>query len=126
MTIKRIYLVFLIISMCVLLIGCSDKTLTFSGVSENWSVSYEVLIIENEREITTANFKYTGSEAIPDKIEYSLDSMVEGTSTLDENGMLKIKGHNCSGCALTTEEQEIKATIKWNDNVDIIDLKLKK
>ncbi|ALC90458.1 hypothetical protein AM500_12175 [Bacillus sp. FJAT-18017] len=59
-------------------------------------------------------FSLTGCERLSGKSE--------GEDSLN-NGVFKIGGHSCSGCVITQENEEIKATITWYDKSDTIILK---
>ncbi|MFJ8235461.1 phosphoadenosine phosphosulfate sulfotransferase [Ureibacillus sp. NPDC094379] len=108
-----------------LLFACSTerKQLIFSGESDNWSVRYEVKIIDEDSETKGFIIKYTGNESIPKQLEYAIDSTSgSGTDLLDKKGVLKMAGSGCDGCAITREDQEIEAIIKWDDKSEIIPL----
>lgn len=118
----KILIIFFVIF---LLSACSteQKQLIFSGEGDNWSVRYEVTIIDENSENKGFIIKYTGNGPIPKQLEYSIDSTSgSGTDLLDENGVLKRVGFGCDGCAITRENQEIEAIIKWDDSSEIIPL----
>ncbi|WP_043932774.1 hypothetical protein [Bacillus sp. EB01] len=97
----------------------------FAGESENWQVIYEVNILDQDSESTNLIVKYIGAKPIPQKIKYVVEGLSGKSAGEDSlnNGVLKIGGHSCNGCAVTQENEEKKATITWNDKSDIIILK---
>ncbi|MBT2697168.1 hypothetical protein J7E79_07050 [Bacillus sp. ISL-40] len=122
--IKKALMLFLFSS--VLLTACSEsKLMNFIGESENWQVNYEVNLLDKDSESTNLTIKYIGGKPIPKRIKYVVESVSgksEGEDSLN-NGVLKIGGHSCSGCAVTQENEEMKATITWNDKSDTLILK---
>lgn len=112
----------------VLLSACNmeqkqQKQLIFFGVSDNWSVRYEVNMIDDNSETKGLIIKYIGNGPIPKEVEYSVDSMSGSvTDILDKNGTFKMSGSGCDGCAITRENQEIEAIIEWGNQSEIIPL----
>ncbi|PFN98139.1 hypothetical protein COJ85_21715 [Bacillus sp. AFS076308] len=110
----------------ILLTACSDsKLMNFVGESQNWQVNYEVNVLDEDSEITNLTIKYIGQKATPKEINYVVES-VSGKSAGNDslnNGVLKIGGHSCSGCAVTQENEKITATITWNDKTESLILK---
>ena len=123
---------FLIILLSVFLLSActeqntEEKKLIFSGESDNWSVSYEADVItettENS-ETTGYTIQYIGNGPIPERIEYSIFRS-SGSTTLDQNGAYKTYGSSCSNCAVTSEDSEMEATIKWWNSSETIPLVL--
>lgn len=105
-----------------LLSACTQKHLTFFGESENWSIHYEVENSNDYRE-TTGNIRYIGNEPLPEGLEYSISSSA-GTVPLEENGVFTLprSRNSCDGCNSSSENSEIEAIIKWDNNSETIPL----
>lgn len=120
----RIKVSFLIIMLCIsLLSACAQKTIIFSGESVNWHVQYEFTQAGEYIE-STGYFKYKGVEPVLKEIEWSLDQ-ASGNGPLNSDGVMFIGKSGCSRhCSLPSEESEFLAVVKWDDQTEIITLKL--
>lgn len=118
----------LLLLLVVLLAACSElKMMIFEGESENWLVTYEVQLHDENSESTNLAIKFIGEDPSPQKIKYVVDSVSgksEGEDSLNSSGVLKIGGHTCSGCSVTRENDNINATIIWNGKSENINLKI--
>ncbi|HZH62049.1 MAG TPA: hypothetical protein VEY70_21285 [Metabacillus sp.] len=122
--IKKVLMLLLFSS--ALLTACSESELiNFVGESENWQVNYEVNVQGEDSESTNLTIKYKGKNPVPEEINYVVEGVSggsEGEAALN-NRVLEIGGHSCSGCAVTTENENFNATIMWNDTSETIILK---
>lgn len=111
-----------------ILSACSNaSTLLFEGESENWIVRYEAIIHSLDSEETIYYFEYIGNEAIPFEVEYLIGGHSQkGKTVVDEHGKFNTGISSCTGCAVTFKSEEISMTIWWNDQVETIELTLKK
>jgi hypothetical protein len=78
-----------------------------------------------DSESTNLTIKYIGKKPTPKEINYVVEGVSggsEGEGSLN-NGVLKIGGHSCSGCAFTQENEKLNATITWNDTSETLILK---
>ncbi|MBO0588385.1 MULTISPECIES: hypothetical protein [unclassified Sporosarcina] len=105
-----------------LLSAWTQKHLTFFGESENWSIHYEV---ENSNDYrgTIGNIRNIGNAPIPEGLEYSISNS-EGSASLEENGVFTMprSRNGCVGCTSSSENSEIEAIIKWDNNSELIPL----
>ncbi|MBU5210215.1 hypothetical protein [Heyndrickxia oleronia] len=107
--------------------ACSKtKEMHFTGKSKNWYVNFEAKVTSTNSETTYFTIKYRGKNSTPKKIKYYFEypsGKVNGTSDLNNTGVLKLGGHSCSGCAVFHEDDVIKVTIIWNGESEIFELK---
>lgn len=107
----------ILIASVVLIVGCNNDTISFSGESENWKGEYTANISENStREDGEYIFRYknTTSEPTFKNLEIVIN---DGELDLKEEvfkGTTKKMPTSCSGCAVTQKEVPIKVTIKWD------------
>ena len=115
---------FLLLIISFVLAGCSEqKKLVFNGESDNWSVNYIAQVHSSDSEEVDYTIRYIGEEPAPKTIDYQIgDDLVKGQSLNDKNNSVKKDGESCSGCAVTLEGDEIKMTIKWNENAETLTL----
>jgi hypothetical protein len=106
----------LILFVSFILVACSEeKTLEFTGEGENWSVTYIAHIHDSDSESIDYTIRYVGDEPGTKTINFNLGNSSETGRTLDtETSSLTGNGNRCSGCSVTQENDEIKATITWN------------
>ncbi|MER1987111.1 MAG: hypothetical protein ABS948_14595 [Solibacillus sp.] len=111
-----------------LLSACSNaNTLFFVGESEHWIVRYEAVIHSSNSEETIYRFEYVGDEAVPFEVEYLRSGHSQkGKTVIDEQGKFNTGISSCTGCAITDESEEISMIIWWNDQMETIELTLKK
>ncbi|WP_043933846.1 hypothetical protein [Bacillus sp. EB01] len=116
---------FFILLLCIaLLSSCSQKTLIFTGESDNWKVQYEVK--ESGENCgkpsgeSTGYIKYIGETSFPESIEYSLSNS-EGAVPLEKDGVFTLP----IGCTNAKEHSEIEAIIKWDEKSETIPLYVK-
>jgi hypothetical protein len=110
-----------------ILASCGEpKDLHFSGKSDHWSVQYEANVYEKDSESTKYTIRYIGDKPVPKEINYKIDRTLgskSGNEPLDQNGVIEHSGDLCSGCAVTQENEEMQATIKWDGKSESISLK---
>lgn len=105
-----------------LLSACGQKTVIFSGESENWKVQIEYEQKDEETK-KTGYIKFIGTEPIPKAIEYSItvDSM-SGNGPLGSDGVFYTGKSECSPCTPPSEDSEFVGLIKWNNQTESITL----
>lgn len=101
-----------------LIVGCNDKTISFSGESDNWKGEYSANISDNEtREDGKYIFGY--KKATSDTTFKNLEIVInDGETKWNENnykGTTISISSSCTGCAVTQEDQPIDVTIKWDE-----------
>lgn len=110
-------LLFLIPFIC-MIVGCSDKYLSFSGESDNWKGEYSANISDNG---TRENGKYVFGykNATSDTSFRNLEIVINDGEAVRKEDFLKgatiVISSSCSGCAVTQEDNPIKVSIKWDD-----------
>ncbi|MGY0694682.1 hypothetical protein ACW2QC_18190 [Virgibacillus sp. FSP13] len=110
---------FLFVIIALHLVACSQKTLTFTGESDNWSVRYTAHIHDSDSESIEYAIRYTGEKPAPETIDYELGSLsVHGGIINKDSSAVTSKGSSCSGCAVTQEDEEIEAVIKWKGHTE--------
>ncbi|WP_106497255.1 hypothetical protein [Lentibacillus sp. Marseille-P4043] len=110
---------FLFVIIAFILVSCSQKTLTFTGGSDNWSVRYTAHIHETDSESIEYAIRYIGEKPAPETIDYELGSLsVHGRIVNKDTSAVTSKGGSCFGCAVTQEDEEIEAVIMWNGKTE--------
>jgi ABC-type glycerol-3-phosphate transport system substrate-binding protein len=100
------------------LTACSgEETLHFKGESDNWNIDYVTNVVASDSsERGTIKITYVGENEAPKQIDY----MIKGGSgkmsgdTPMQADTLEIPGSNCSGCAVTRNDDEFDVTIEWD------------
>lgn len=113
----------------IFLISCSEShRVIFIGESDHWRVQYNVNVQGTNSQSYNYTINYLGDKPFPEKINYSFEGPAgedSGDTSFDNNSVLQIGGGSCSGCAVTRENDDIKATIKWDGNSEEFFLKNK-
>ena len=112
---KRLLFLF---SSILLIVGCNDETLSFSGESDNWKGEYTANISDNEtREDGKYVFGY--KNATKDISFKNLEIVINGGETKwnenNYNAATVSISSSCTGCAVPQEDQPVDVTIKWDD-----------
>ena len=100
-----------------LLAACTQKTHIFSGESDNWSVRYEVNKTDRCTE-TNGYIQYIGTESTPERLDFSIHDS-EGSVPLELDGRFTLPQ-----CSRASEDVEITAIIKWDNESEEIPLKV--
>ena len=112
------------ISLCIVtfaLSACSSQEiLQFQGENMNWKVEYQADIRSESSESTSFTIKYIGNGNPPEKIYYQIDSSAgeSNGNTLLNDGIVKVSSSSCTGCATTSEGQEMHVIIKWKGETE--------
>ena len=97
--------------------GCSGKYMVFSGESKNWEGNYSTTINGNDEDGSyTFNYKNGDGNTKFKNIEVVISQGGSETSKIEEDykgAIYKIKS-SCQGCAVTSEGEKMKVTIKWD------------
>ncbi len=109
--------------------GCAEKgksiNRNFKGESEHWFVYYSVQG-STVNQIEKARIIYKGSDAnMVGKVKYLLETTageIGGEQPLSEDGYINT-GKSSSGAAVVQKDEEIKASIDWNGQVENLTLK---
>lgn len=116
----------LVIALLLTLSACQgQETINFKGKSDNWEVVYQVDIQSEDSESTSLEIKYIGEGKSPKEMDYTLDSVSgggDGNNIPLNDGVYKSSPNNCSGCAVTGEDDNIKVTIEWQGKSEKITL----
>lgn len=99
------------------LVGCGTKSLHFSGESVNWKGNYTTSINEtSENGEYVFDFKTTNKDITFQELEILVETTHGKTRQKegDYKGATVKMSSSCSGCAVTTENESIKVTIKWD------------
>lgn len=103
-----------------------QETFHFDGESDNWKVEYIIDVLESKNsEEGTIKIKYIGESEAPNHIDYYIkDGSSEMSGDLSmQDGTFETQGSNCSGCAVTKEDDEFEVTIEWNGESEHFTLK---
>jgi len=104
-----------------------QERLHFEGSSGSWEVNYDLLVSEKDSsEQGTVKIKYVGEDETPEQIDYEIkggSGKSSGNNTALDDGFLEASGSNCSGCAVTQEDDEFDVTIDWAGKTDNFTLK---
>jgi major membrane immunogen (membrane-anchored lipoprotein) len=107
--------VLFMIFLALLLMGCSNKTIIFSGESDNWKGNYTANI-DGTREDGEFVFGYKNAT---NNTEFkNLEVIINDGETIRKEGnhrgaTVRIPT-SCSGCLVTDKNEPIKVTVKWN------------
>ncbi|MBT2642826.1 hypothetical protein J7I80_11355 [Bacillus sp. ISL-41] len=119
----------LFISLLLLLVACSSKTLTFSGQTENWSANLKVTQTSDDYETQEFVLEYKGDDVSSvGEITYSVDSVGSfgrGGVTLEENGTLRDRDEANPTNAKVNEDTQVEVTVEWNGSVETFKLSKK-
>ncbi|ASK63909.1 hypothetical protein CFK37_17975 [Virgibacillus phasianinus] len=109
---KRLLLLFVLLLLVVS--GCTDKNIQFSGESEHWKGQYNA-VIGDTREDGEYTFKY--KKATEDTVIENLKIVInDGETVLNgkrHKGAIVKVSSACSGCAVTNPEASIQVVIEW-------------
>lgn len=115
-----LFLVAIILSAC-----WGQKTIHFNGESNSWEVEYIADVQSTDSESTSIKMRYVGEGEPPENINYAVDSGTggsEGSNISLDNGVLHTSGDYCSGCAVTSEDDDINVVIEWNGRTEEVNL----
>jgi major membrane immunogen (membrane-anchored lipoprotein) len=106
-----LFMIILVLS----LVGCSNKTIIFSGESVNWKANYTANI-DGARE--DGEFIIGYKNATNNTTFKNLVVIVNDGETIRKEGhhrgaTVRIPT-SCSGCLVTDKNEPIKVTVKWN------------
>ncbi|WP_100012378.1 hypothetical protein [Lentibacillus sediminis] len=121
---KRSLLFYLLI--VVILTGCGQNTIDFSGEGENWSAEMKVTHHGEDWQEEEYLLQYRGDADSVDQFEYKWEAVgsSSGTgATLNEHGVWRGDG-SCGGCAFTREDTEVTVTVEWGDQVETFGLEV--
>ncbi|GBK65678.1 hypothetical protein LMZ02_06630 [Paenibacillus macerans] len=109
-----------------LLVSCST-TLNFSGESTNWKGSYQSTInTKTSSEQGTYEFRFKGKKMKNNTVdELLIDNNGKNTKITEislQKGTIKVPV-TCSGCAISSKNNSIKITIKWDNTEETFNLK---
>ncbi|QOR64921.1 hypothetical protein IM538_13815 [Cytobacillus suaedae] len=112
---KKAIFLFVMILVTVL-VGCGNKYFHFSGESDSWKGEYSANI-DGTRE--DGEFVFGFKNANKDSTFKNLvivinEGETEQRSDNHKGATVKISS-SCSGCTVTSENEQIKVTIKWDD-----------
>ncbi|MFG6117127.1 hypothetical protein ACGTN9_18405 [Halobacillus sp. MO56] len=97
--------------------ACSgQRTLHYKGESENWEVTYRIIQTSSETLNSSASIQFIGKGEPPETVDYHFISQMSessGETPLSESGVKDFRLGGCQGCSITSEKQEIEATIEW-------------
>ncbi|MFP3323504.1 hypothetical protein R0K05_10360 [Planococcus sp. SIMBA_160] len=105
--------------------GCTEgDRYNFKGSGDNWDVFYTVDVSSEDSKEATGKIVYTGEEPPPETIIYAIESTAGGTSanvSVDE-GEVVVGRSACEGCAVIEQGEELGVEIKWDGQVEEIEL----
>lgn len=93
-----------------------SKPITFAGHNDHWSVTYTAYIYSRNSEESEYTIDYIGEGSPPKNIDYQIGStsLESSTNASRVNFPITRPGSGCSGCAITSKDDEIKTTIEWD------------
>ncbi|MBT2581250.1 hypothetical protein [Planococcus sp. ISL-109] len=97
----------------------------FAGSGDNWDVLYIVDVAGQDNQQATGTIVYTGEDAAPETIIYSIESASGGTSGANvstDEGSVNIGGGTCNGCAVVQGNEELDVEIKWDGQIETFGL----
>lgn len=111
-------LILSVIAVLFMLTACfGQETFHFEGESDNWQVEYVTDVKSSkDSENGTIKIRYIGENETPDQIYYSIKSGstdMSGDASMEEE-FLEMAGSNCSGCAVTKENDEFDVMMEWD------------
>ncbi|CEG26255.1 membrane lipoprotein lipid attachment site-containing protein [Bacillus sp. B-jedd] len=115
---------FFITVLLVMLSGCGDEYVRFTGESENWKGEYTAYI-GDARENGEYKFFYKegNSDTVFKDFELNIKDGKSITREETRNERTITVKTNCKGCALTSKDDKIKVLIKWNGKKETFYLK---
>lgn len=102
-----------------------SKEITFQNESDNWTVEYTATVKNENQETNRLYVEYIGEGEAPDRIDYRIvegSGEAERTNATLEQGVLNSNLGSCSGCAVSSENDEVEITIEWDGNSETIQL----
>jgi hypothetical protein len=104
-----------IILFVLILVGCSNTYIHFSGESKNWTGKYSANIVGNNEDGSYEfHFKNGGSGTKFRTVEININNGITSKREDNVKGVTITIPSSCKGCSVTTENKSIKVTIKWN------------
>ncbi|WP_430787456.1 hypothetical protein VBD025_16505 [Virgibacillus flavescens] len=90
--------------------------LTFTGKSKHWSVTYNSYLYSKTSELSEYTIQYIGDAPTPKYVDYQIGStsVNNRTNTSVDKFPMTRPGGGCSECAVTSKDDQIKATIEWD------------
>lgn len=121
---RKLFLCFFVF---VFLSACNSKSFTFTGESENWSAELKVSQSEDGYENQKLKVQYNGEDVrsvgeISYKVETNAGAFEQTDAVLNDNGIFMVDESANPTNAKITEGSEVKITLEWDDNVEIITL----
>ena len=131
---KKYFLVFTVILICIIMIGCSNDKVTkmvYQGESLNWESTMNF----GEDDKFMVNIKYIGEEELPLYVTFNIEYLSGNTSggvkeygeltekiggfTLEENCDKEVHGD----ISKYKNRDKLNIVMKWNDKEETIELK---
>ncbi|EHK2388075.1 hypothetical protein QTJ04_07980 [Clostridium perfringens] len=131
---KKYFLVFTVILICIIMIGCSNDKVTkmvYQGESLNWESTMNF----GEDDKFMVNIKYIGEEELPLYVTFNIEYLSGNTSggvkeygeltekiggfTLEENYDKEVHGD----ISKYKNRDKLNIVMKWNDKEETIELK---
>jgi hypothetical protein len=97
--------------------GCNNNSLVFSGESKHWEGNYTAQINNNDESGGyTFHYKNGDSKTKFKNVEINIIKVDGRTSKSEENVGPTIKIQtSCTGCAVTRKDETMKVNIKWDN-----------
>ncbi|MBT2581259.1 hypothetical protein [Planococcus sp. ISL-109] len=120
---KKLNLLFI---MLVVLSGCiGEEKHQYSGNSESWSMTYEVVAAKSGSQQVEGAINYTGAGSAPEMINYSIGTILKSQSATGmpaKDGVVTLDSGRCLDCGIIQEHSPIQVEITWDGQTETFSL----
>lgn len=115
----------LMLTVAILFLASCSQTINLRCESTSWRGTYNVNVMDNNKEVGEYTFTYKGPSSQNLEIdELTIENGSSSTQLMNrplDRGMIKIPV-SCSGCNKRNKENPIKVSISWGDNTESFEL----